>query len=185
MKIFLFGTMFFILLFYGCSITGQNLRTVNKSDSKLQVRTVNNSSNIQRKDSYANQTNVKQIYASKKSYKNIVYNGSIKGIIKNLRYIKNSKVWEYEVKGVDTSNFKLPYAKFRYPKKLAGIGDYVYVILKRSNLVNLFLIKKANIATGKRVPKKKVFKISNTHKRDGSRKNKNISVPQEVQISFD
>ncbi len=184
MKIFLFGTMFFILLFQGCSITGQNLRTINKSDGNLQAKAENNSSNM-RQDPYANQINVKQTYVSKKSYKNIVYNGSIKGIIKNLRYIRNSKVWEYEVKGVDTSNFKLPYAKFQYPKKLAGIGDYVYIILKRSNLINLFLIKKANIATGKKVLKKEIFKVSDTHKRDESRKNKNISVPQEVQISFD
>ncbi len=124
------------------------------------------------------------------------YNGSIKGIVTGLRYDNLKRSWLYEIKGLDTSNGKLPYAKFYSAKKRANIGDYVYAILRNSSLVELYFIKKANKIKKRRVykkivrrgVKKKITKkvtVKEDKKEDKRRKRTNIGVPQEEYISFD
>jgi hypothetical protein len=128
----------------------------------------------------------KNIHPSKSNY-----TGSIKGIIKTIKYDKNRAKWLYEVVGKDTSNAKLPYAKFYDSKKLANVGDYVYIVLNNSILRNLFFIKKANKIT-KRVKKsrknqktKKPKKTKSYQKRDSKmRKIPKISVPTVENVVF-
>ena len=119
-------------------------------------------------------------------YKNTLYTGSIKGIVKNIIFNKTKKLWMYEIRGLDTSNGKLPYAKFTYHSKLANSGDLVYAILNKSVLQNLFFIKKGNMATvrHKKHHKRKYVRKRLPSKQDKSRKIPKIGLPTVENVTF-
>ena len=116
--------------------------------------------------------------------KTIPKSGSIKGNITKLIYTNG--LWQYEVKGLDTSNNKLPYAKFTHKKKLAQSGDFVYAIVKDSKLQELFLIKRANFKKKeiKKIKKHKKVQKKRVKKSNRTRKKQIIGVPTTESISL-
>jgi len=111
------------------------------------------------------------------------FTGSIKGVIEKLKYDKIKKAWLYEVRGVSTSNGKLPFAKFYHSKKLANEGDLVYIILNNSQLQNLFFIKKVNMIK-KHISHIKKIKIKKIYKKSRYRKVPKIGLPAVEHITF-
>lgn len=185
----------FSVFFSGCSLSNR-VATVNRSDMQqnrpkskpLVKRVIQKQKKSETEPSVYNKIVVKQTIKKQARKLSSNYNGSIKGVITNLSYNKIKKLWLYEIEGRDTSNGKLPYAKFYHYKKLANLGDFVYVILRDSSLVELYFIKKAN-KIYKSKKNRKNIKIKGVkkviHKRDMSRKTPNIAVPEEEYISFD
>ncbi|MDX1809553.1 MAG: hypothetical protein R3331_08445 [Sulfurospirillaceae bacterium] len=151
--------------------------TLNKSTYNVQNQ---NEKTVQRSQVKVKQNYVHTYTNEKPKYENI-YSGSIKGIVKVIKYERSKKSWLYEISGVDTSNFKLPFAKFYYKKKLANHGDLVYVILKNSKLKNLFFINKTNQA---RYYERKNNTADIVHKRNKSRIVHWISVPKVERVNF-
>jgi hypothetical protein len=190
---------FFVLLFFqACSLTTNNppqVINVSKSkETKAYTKPVKRDKK-EFKRGYENPDKYKnpdKIVVSTKTYKpvknGIDFNGIVKGIVKRV-YFSNGE-WSYEIKGVDTSNGKLPYAKANSQKKMANIGDYIYAIIRNSQIQELYFIKKANLKRRtlqrKKIKKikKRVIKLETTHRRDKTRKAP-IALPQEEHISFD
>ncbi|MDD3463027.1 MAG: hypothetical protein PHW07_05220 [Sulfurospirillaceae bacterium] len=123
----------------------------------------------------------------------IVYSSKaeiVKGIVTSLAYDGKKGVWEYAVKGEDTTNNKVPFGKFVSSKILAQEGDLVYAIFSKGILVELIMIQEGNKGKNKKTnqysksPKHKVsMSTSNTsHKRDKSRQTPWIGVPETESI---
>ena len=68
--------------------------------------------------------------------------GVIKGIVQKVSF---DRKWEYELKGIDTSNAKLPYAKFYSKKRVFFVGDEVYAIFKNRLLQEYYILKRSNL----------------------------------------
>jgi len=177
-------SVFFIVFFQGCALT--NLSTSKTtSEEKTYPQTIHVDKNFQAQPIKHTQKAQTFVYVKQSNIipKISIYSGSIKGVIQKLSYNKFKKSWLYEVQGIDESNGKLPYAKFYHHRKLANIGDLVYIILNNSQLQNLFFIKKANKI--KKSKKIKHFKIKkNRHKESKRRKIPQIALPTVEHINF-
>ncbi len=127
-----------------------------------------------------------QVHIEKKKVslvKNITISGSIKGEVVNV--VKVNTLWKYEVKSEDTSNYKLSYAKFTSPNRVAKKGDFVYAVIKNDILKELYLIKKANFKTkniNKIYKKKKSVKVKAVKR---VKKHQMIGIPTVESISLD
>ena len=150
-------TLFIALFYVGCSSTNQSNITYEKYKPQKKVL-----KNTQQKAAIV----PKQITSN---------SGAIKGEVTKLYYANG--LWNYEVKGKDTSNQKLPYAKFTHKKKIAKQGSYVYAIIKNGKLDELFLLEKANFKQKK--PKKRQQKNKKRTKR-----RQILSVPTTQSISL-
>ncbi len=178
---------FIVLLFQGCVFTTITTnKTVNRTSYKSVPIQKSKKTMVVKKDS-SSLYNI-EIQTVKKpqkiNFSKTFYTGSIKGIIKSLTYNKNKKQWLYEIVAKDTSNGKLPYAKFYNNKKLASLGDFVYVILDNSILKDIFFIKKANRVVKKTKKPTKQKKHIRLHEQDKIRKNPGISVPTVENVTF-
>jgi len=175
----------FVIVFQGCFST---VNTVNKSNYQSNTSHIKQQKNlhVQNERSSLYNIEVQTVKNEKNSNKKIaVYTGDIKGIIKSIVYDKSKKSWKYDVKGIDTSYGKLPYAKFYHDKKLAEMGDLVYIILDKSNLKNLFFIKKANIIPKKTKTYRKATKRVNIKQNKYvGRKKMKFGVPTVENITF-
>lgn len=171
-KIFIIASILFLL--QGCIVTDT---TINQSSYKVEnpKHEVVQKSPLQLKQDHS------FIASNAKPAYDRIYNGSIKGIINTIKYEKHKKTWLYEIKGVDTSNYKLPYARFFYKKKLARHGDLVYVILKNSKLQNLFFINKTNEP---RYYERKNNTVDVIHKRNKNRIVHWIALPKVEKVDF-
>jgi hypothetical protein len=184
-------SVFFIVFLQGCVSLNFNVNKPNKKKEKIYPKTINTNEIIQNKPDKKIQKksdflNIKTTNLSN-NQKKIIYSGSIKGIIQKLSYDKVKHSWLYEVQGIDTSNQKLPYARFYHYKKLANEGDLVYIILDNSNLKNLFFIKKTNKIkkqSKKSIKPKKIKHKRITHKLDKRRKTAGISLPTVEHVDF-
>ncbi len=167
---------FFIVFFQGCALTSLSTSKTTQ-EQKTYPQTIHVNKDFQ--------TNSTQVYTKKSNItpRTSMYSGSIKGVIQKLSYDKLKKSWLYEVRGIDESHDKLPYAKFYHYKKLANRGDLVYIILNNSQLQNLFFIKKANkITKSKRIKHLKIKKIR--YKKSKRRKIPQISLPTVEHVDF-
>jgi len=175
----------FVIIFQGCFST---IHTVNKSNyqSKTSHMKQQKTLHVQNKRSSLYDIEVQTVKNVKNSNKKIdVYTGSIKGIVKSIIYDKSKKSWKYDIKGIDTSYGKLPYAKFYHDKKLADMGDLVYIILDNSNLKNIFFIKKANIMPKKTKTYRKATKrVKIKQNKYVGRKKMKFGVPTVENITF-
>jgi hypothetical protein len=180
-------SVFFIVFFQGCVSTNLfTAKTVDKEKTYPQTIHVNKNFQAQPKQQYASKTQT-FVYTKQSKTKAILktsfYTGSIKGVIQKLSFDKFKKSWLYEVRGIDISNDKLPYAKFYHHKKLANEGDLVYIILNNSQLQNLFFIKKANRI--KKVKLAKHIRVKKfNHKEEKRRKKPKIALPTVEHVSF-
>lgn len=174
-----------IIVFQGCF---HSVNTVNQSNYQGKVSYQKQEKTMPGKNSSSGFYNieVQTVKNAKKYNKKIgIYSGSIKGIIKSIKYVKSQKNWKYEVEGKDTSYGKLPYAEFYHDKKLAKKGDLVYIILDNSNLKNIFFIKKANRISKKNKTYKKVTQRIKTKQRKYlGRKKMELDVPTVENITF-
>jgi len=173
---------FIVMIFFQACTTP--VKTINRHEYKV-VATPKAQENIstQKDSSSLYNIEIQTVQKTKKRYSsNGRYTGSIKGIISKLQYVENKKTWLYEIVGKDMSNAKLPYAEFYYFKKLANEGDFVYVILKDSDLKDLFFIKKANKISKKRRFIKRTKKTRKIHKL--GRRNIILGVPEVENITF-
>ena len=178
--------IFLILLFFQGCVTTTN--TINRADYKpsLAVR-AEKKSPIQIDSSSMYDIEIQTVKKAKDiNFSNTLYNGSIKGIISNLKFDKTKKLWIYEIRGVDISNAKLPYAKFYNSKKLANEGDFVYVILVNSKLKDLFFIKKGNKLSKKTkfAKKRKVKKRKRVYMLGKRKISPKIGVPTVENVTF-
>ncbi len=173
---------FIVMIFFQACTTP--VKTINRHEYKVvSVPKAQENISIQKDSSSLYNIEIQTVQKTKNKYSsNKIYTGSIKGIISKLYYSKNKKAWMYEIIGKDMSNAKLPYAEFYYSKKLASEGDFVYVILKDSNLKDLFFIKKANRISKKRKFAKRARKIRKTDKL--GRRSIVIGVPSVENITF-
>ncbi|WP_331775491.1 hypothetical protein [Sulfurospirillum sp. 1612] len=120
-------------------------------------------------------------YQFEKPAQNNIYNGSIKGRVTIIQYDQPKKSWFYEIKGTDTKNYKLPYARFYNKKKLVNRGDRVYVILKNSHLQKLYFIDKSN-KMHHDAPAHKTKRV--IYKGERKVRSTDIALPQEERINF-
>ncbi len=172
-----------LVLFQGCVFTTSTVNKANHKSSKIYDSKKNSSVKKDNSSMYNIQIQTVKKTKQIKTHKTL-YSGSIKGIIEKLKYQKSKNMWFYAVRGMDTSNAKLPYAEFYSSKKLANIGDFVYAILNNSNLKDLFFIKKANKIAKKPKLLKKTEKQKKIHRRDKSRKSPGIGVPTVENVTF-
>ncbi|MCF6172372.1 MAG: hypothetical protein L3J44_01060 [Campylobacteraceae bacterium] len=177
-----------VLLFQGCTISSFNANKPAKQPKAFQKTISVKEQMVVKKTEKKIQQNKNfiDIQSSQKiePIKRVKLSGSIKGVIEKLKFDKNKKAWLYEVQAVNTSNGKLPFAKFYYYKKLANKGDLVYIILNNSQLQNLFFIKKVNRVRKKISHTKNSKKLKKTHKRSKYRKVPNIALPAVEHIAF-
>lgn len=73
--------------------------------------------------------------------------GYIKGILRKVVHEGTSGLWHYEVEGTDTSNFKLPYARFSHTAFLAPVGAAVYVQIEKGKLLQLYALEGASVVS--------------------------------------
>jgi hypothetical protein len=71
--------------------------------------------------------------------------GFIKGEIVKLGFNATTASWEYEVKGVDTTNNTLPYARFTHPSRQFKVGDIVYAKVEKGRLQEMYGISTLGI----------------------------------------
>jgi len=176
--------IFLILLFFQGCVTTTN--TVNRASYKVSpVVKVEKKLSTQRDSSSMCDIEIQTVKkANDVNFSNTLYSGSIKGIISNLKFDKTKKIWLYEMKGVDISNSKLPYAKFYSSKKLANIGDFVYAILDDSKLKDLFFIKKANKIFKKPKFVRKKAKLKRVYMLGKRKRSPKIGVPTVENVTF-
>jgi len=155
-------------LFIGCASTKNNEIVYEKYKPKSKSQYIQ-----------VKKTSLTKVYVDQKI--DNFFTGSIKGKI--VKIAKNGKVWNYEVKGEDLTNNKLPYAKFFSTKKIAKNGDLVYAIISNNELQEFYLIKKSNIKRKSIKYKKKKHKVKKTVKR--IKKHQVIGVPTVESISLD
>lgn len=177
-----FFLFLFIIIFQGCFST---INTLNKSNYQSKTGYIKQEKTLHIKNTGHGLYNIQAQTVKNSNKKNALYSGSIKGIIKSIIYDKSKKSWKYDVKGIDTSYGKLPYARFYHDKKLANKGDLVYIILDNSNLKNLFFIKKANIIPKKTKTHRKLAKrVKLKKKKYVGRKKMKFGVPTVENITF-
>ncbi len=178
--------LFFIsIILQGCFST---LSTVNVSAPQNQIDHQKTKQVIskQKDNTGLYDIEVQTVKNNKISHKKTsLYTGSIKGVIRSIKYNKSKKAWIYEVDGLDMSNGKLPYAKFYDSKKLASKGDLVYIVLNNSNLKNLFFIKKANKISKRKKVYTRVYKQAKVKQRKYiGRRKMQLGVPTVENITF-
>ncbi len=178
--------MFIILLFFQGCISSQKTINLENQQTKQPKRAVKIKKNPKKYHGLYSIETQKIKDERLLKFKSSIYTGSIKGIVKNIVYDKTKKLWIYEIRGLDTNNGKLPYAKFIYHSKLANRGDLVYAILDKSVLQNLFFIKKGNIATPKhkKYHKRKYIKKSSLPKQNKWKKIPKIGLPTVENVTF-
>ncbi len=177
-----------IFLFQGCVTPNFTMnKTVKKEkpfQSTVRVRQKTSVEKIQKRSKQnRNFIDIKTTQTIKIP-KVLKFTGSIKGVIRKIKFDKKKKAWLYEIQATDVSNGKLPYAKFYHYKKLANKGDLVYIILNNSHLQNLFFIKRTNKIEKKVSYVKKIKKIKKTHKKSKQRKVPDIGLPIVEHITF-
>ncbi len=168
-------SFFVVLVFIGCTSSGQNSVTYEVYKPPKSVQQTPKSIPKAQKEQKE-----QKVFAYEEA---MPTTGSIKGNVTELVFSEG--LWHYEIKSRDTSNQKLSMAKFTHTKKVAKQGDFVYAIIKNGRLKEIYLIKKANYRAK---PVKKTHKKIKQHKPKAHKRTKKqqvLDVPTVESISLD
>jgi len=174
-----------VLILASCAL--QNERTLPLIIDKSKTDTKGDKEYVRSKTGFFSQRYKQRLAGKKNLTLNLKGNGYIKGVINEKYYSKVYKKWIYGIKGTDTSNRKLSFAKAFGKKSMGKIGDKIYAIIKNGTIASFYVYGTVKHYHAKKIKKlkKPTKSASNPHKTTQTKKREQIiSAPVPEKIFF-